>query len=334
MAHDHAHDHSHGDGYYLDQLCTIAACGLIGGIAFLTWKMGLLTKYEILVPKFNLPVLIGGCALLVFVVIRAVTLWGEVGQKKRVPAHAHDHGHEHDHDHDHGHAHKHNHDHKHDHHHHHDGPCDHDHGPGCDHDHHHHEHAPATAHAHLEDHGHDHGFAPWRYAILLLPVMLGVMLIYFDMNGLKLGFSDERLKDTLGKSQVTGLESVAGKEGPTLTLGFQELSEAAYRPNMRQYFEGRNGRLKGLFWPLGSNKEFTLFRMKMTCCASDAIPLKVQIISPEDVTGLTPRDWVEVTGQIQFRKVPETGEYIPVLQMKSRDDVKKTDPDNSFYTLN
>ena len=122
MAHDHGHDHSHGSTYYLDQLCTIAACGALGGVSIRMFFDGRL-QY-ILTPFFFIPVLAGGIALVAMAVIRAITLWREAGA---VPAlalaqdgdtHHHDHQH---HDHDEGHHH---HDHDHEHH-------DHDH----DHDH-------------------------------------------------------------------------------------------------------------------------------------------------------------------------------------------------------
>jgi uncharacterized membrane protein YcgQ (UPF0703/DUF1980 family) len=46
--------------------------------------------------------------------------------------------------------------------------------------------------------------------------------------------------------------------------------------------------------------------------------------------GFNQRDWVEVSGQIQFRQ-SDKGEYIPVLQLRSRADIRKTDPGNSLY---
>src|SRR5207302_782376 len=124
---------------YLEQLCTIAICGLMGGVTILLWYQNLL-RY-ILAEKFHAPVLWGGFAILVLVVIRAVAIWVEAGQARA--AHDHNHVHDHDHDHDHG-------------------------------EHHHHDHEHAQAHAHdlSHDHGHDHGWNPWRYIVLMLPIVL------------------------------------------------------------------------------------------------------------------------------------------------------------------
>jgi len=72
---------------------------------------------------------------------------------------------------------------------------------------------------------------------------------------------------------------VANKEGAVLALGFKELSTAAYDPSARAAMQGRMGQLKGMYSPRRSDKEFTLFRVKMSCCAADAIPVGVIIIA-------------------------------------------------------
>src|SRR5882724_10885619 len=100
----HEHEHHHGESYYLDQLCTVAACGLLGGIAFLIWRTDLLTTFNILAAQFRVPVLLGGVGLLGLSVLRGVSLWSEVGRRKAVAGHDH---HHHDHAHDHGHDHHH-----------------------------------------------------------------------------------------------------------------------------------------------------------------------------------------------------------------------------------
>src|SRR5208283_5592873 len=152
-------------------------------------------------------VLIAGIVLLILVAIRAVGLWRSVGPAAggAVLAHdhhhgpgekcSHDHGHDcgHDHDHAHDHAHEAGHDCGHDHGHNHDH--DHDHDPGHEHEHHHaHSHGPG------DDHGHDHGFSPWRYIILLLPVVL-----YF-LNLPNQGFSASYVGDRLKGEQPANTE--------------------------------------------------------------------------------------------------------------------------------
>lgn len=334
----HEHDHSAMEGYYLDQLCTIAGCGLLGGIAFVIWKIDLLTtEFKILSQQFSLPLLIGGGALIVIAVLRAVSLWSTVGAKK-ASAHAHSHDHAHGdhehHHHDHDHAHQHDHDHE----------CGHSHAPGetCDHDHdhdhshvHEHDHEHDHDHTHVHSHdGHDHSFAPWRYAVLLLPLMLSGLLIYYHFQGLRLMYSDEWLKKQLGKEvQLADGTFVAARPG-IWHFGFTELNQAAMSrdPGVRESFSGQVGELRGLFHPLSEN-QFTLYRMKMTCCASDAVPLKIRIIAPASLLnrGLQPNKGVAVKGKVEFRKVVDKEQWVPVMMLSDVKDVWAEDIGNDIY---
>jgi uncharacterized membrane protein YcgQ (UPF0703/DUF1980 family) len=161
------HDHHHGGDvstYYVEQLCTIGVCGAFGAVAIMLYSRNTLRIF--LDPKFHPFVLGAGIALLVMVAIRAVSVWQTAGGAA-------------DHNHDHCHGHDCSHDHEHDHH-------DHDHEQGHDH-----------AHVHSHDHGHDHSWNPWRYAVLLLPIVL------FFLNLPNQGFSSDWFK-----SRAVDLEKV------------------------------------------------------------------------------------------------------------------------------
>jgi hypothetical protein len=116
----------------------------------------------------------------------------------------------------------------------------------------------------------------------------------------------------------------------SVALGFKELTNAALDARAREELEGKTGSLKGMFSRLGSDKVFTLYRVKMTCCAADAIPLGVRIFSPENVTGIPEKQWVEVSGQVQFQKLKDRDKYMPVMLVKSADDVKKIPPEPEY----
>src|SRR5439155_19693340 len=124
------------------------------------WKTDALIQYNILSTDFRIWTLFGGVGLAGITVVRGIALWAEVGRNRLARANKRDHGHEHGEacDHEHGETHAHDHDHE-----------AHDHDHGHDHGHEHDEHAHANHH---RDHGHVHGFAPWRYAVLLMPLML------------------------------------------------------------------------------------------------------------------------------------------------------------------
>jgi len=145
------------------------------------------------------------------------------------------------------------------------------------------------------------------------------------------GFSIEHLARNMGTEKLEiNTEAATKKDG--LVLRFNELDNARLTKAGREVFEGQSASLTGMFWPLpgGNGNEFTLFRLRMTCCAADSIPLKVRIISPEAVL-MKQRDWVKVEGRISFSKVADRDEYVPVIILESADQVKPTTADNNEY---
>jgi PDZ domain len=117
------------------------------------------------------------------------------------------------------------------------------------------------------------------------------------------------------------------REVEKVALQFKELERAAYTAAQRQYYEGKIGEIVGQFVQGKNPRSFSLTRFKMTCCAADAIPLNVVIVSPEDVTGVKPLTWVKVSGQIQFHKRKDRDEYASVLQIRRPGDIVEVDPD-------
>lgn len=181
MGHDHHHHHDDQNTYFMEQLCTIAMCGAFGGVAVMLWARGTLKLF--LDPKFHPFVLAGGITLLALVAIRALAVWRQTGPAPHAhDHHEHDHAHEHTHHacaHDDGHEHDHTCAHGHDHAHEHTHACAHGHDHAHDH-HHGHDHA---------HHDHDHAWNPWRYAVLLLPIVL------FFMNLPNQAFSEDYMRE-------------------------------------------------------------------------------------------------------------------------------------------
>jgi uncharacterized repeat protein (TIGR03943 family) len=309
MTHSHEHTHDRAS-YYMEQLWAIGVCGLLGAVAVLLYYQEVLRF--ILAPYLHIYVLGSGIALIALAAVRGAFLWSSVGR----PSESH-----------------------HDHCHHDLDACDHDHDhenepgeepaafPGAhrhDHGDPHEEQAVLTTvdqnHCHDHDHGHSHAWRPWRYMLLCLPIIL-----YF-LNLPNQGFSSVSAVDV----EESG-RAVEWKPGDAIKLEFKELERWAYNEAQREYYEGRKGTLKGQFASGKSDKTFGLVRFKITCCAADAIPLNVVIISPESVTQVKPLQWVQVTGKIEFRKKRDKDEYVPVLQLQSRDDVQLTEPDYNPY---
>jgi hypothetical protein len=283
MSHDHTHTHTgEQDSYYLDQLCTLGFSAALGVIMILLYAFGKLEV--ILASTFHLWVLAAGIVLLIFVAIRAVALWAEVGKAKAAIAHDHHHDREHSHDNAH---------------------CDHDHDHDHDREHEHQHAAPHTC-----AHGHEHGWAPWRYAVLLLPI------IYFLMNPWpEVQAEPEKL------------------DANVIALSFSDAENAAISKESRDdytigEFKDNQVRLKGMFQS-GNGPTFGLYRLKMVCCAADASPINIVIVAPkgENIT-YAHGTWVRVIGKLTFHPGGD-GRYVTVLKA---DKVEKIAPDPNPYS--
>jgi hypothetical protein len=144
------------------------------------------------------------------------------------------------------------------------------------------------------------------------------------------GFSEERLAKLVGNTPTVddaALRNVADKDG--VVMRFSDLNDAAYDDGKRQSLEGQTAVLEGLFRRVKGN-QFTLFRMKMTCCAADTVPLKVLIVTPTDLSGVKDMDWVEVKGRIQFVQAPNSTQYMTIVKVESVNDVKKKPKQNVY----
>src|ERR1043166_3086468 len=100
MGHTHTHSEDRTT-YYMEQLCTIGICAMLGGVAVILYYQNILRF--ILADKLHVWVLGSGVALLVMAALRAIGLWWSVGPS--TANHTHEHGHCHEHDHHHEHAH-------------------------------------------------------------------------------------------------------------------------------------------------------------------------------------------------------------------------------------
>ena len=96
-------------------------------------------------------------------------------------------------------------------------------------------------------------------------------------------------------------------------MRFNELNDAAFDADKRKAYTGQTAILEGKFSRLG-DKEFTLYRLKMTCCGADAVPLKVRIHAPQ-VPPANEGEWVRVRGVIRFVKATGQERYTPVLMI-------------------
>ncbi len=186
-----------------------------------------------------------------------------------------------------------------------------------DHDCEHHEHGRS----------HDIYWVLARLQILLFPV--GLFLIGVPNSG----FSQDRIRILLGADDaLTGnMAAVAHRNGTVTSL--KELNEAAWDEGRRESLRGQTAILEGQIHRINASDpcQFTLFRMKMTCCAADIVPLKVRIVLKNGtLSGIEDFDWVEMKGQIQFVQAPNSDRYIPVIVVEDIRDLRKTVQPNIY----
>ena len=156
--------------------------------------------------------------------------------------------------------------------------------------------------------------------------------------------ADEAGKLLTGRPGTTvGLTLKRGDDKPrqvTLTraedvmrLGFKDLEKAAYSPGQRQLYEGRVVELLGQFQPGRDAKTFSLVRIKITCCAADAVPLNVLIMldphSKDSLSKVSPNQWVKVHGRVEFRKRLDT--IVPIIVVPESKNVEAWIEDPNPY---
>jgi hypothetical protein len=275
-----AHDHHHGDrnAFYMEQLLTIGVCAAFGGVVLLLWHSGVLKN--MLAEKFHIWVFLGGASLLGMAILNSIAVWFSVGEAKAIPVDGHDHDHSH---------------------------CDHDHGEhGHAHQHDHPEAAIQTAPTALAmappaddcgHEGHDHGWAPWRYAVLLLPVAIYFVVPLEALSSTGGGAVD--VDPTAAKAAMN-----AKSKGEDFGITFQQLNLAAAYSDNRDFYENKTVQLVGQYVPL-DDRHFTLRRFKISCCAADAVPLSAVIMTDPDSKQTLDSthlqgQWVEAIGRVQF----------------------------------
>ncbi|MBY0515144.1 MAG: hypothetical protein K2P78_14720 [Gemmataceae bacterium] len=343
MAHDH---HHHGDSlrdYFTEQLLNILVVGAFGFVALMMYSNGMARL--ILSEQFLTPLMLGGVGVLVVVALRAVTVWREAGEM-RAHAAAHDHHH-----HDHGHAHGHGHDHHHEH-----GPnCDHSHDHEHHALHHHEGHTDAD-HGHSHDLSWTIArvlvlFFPIALYFLGLPSRelaaalaenrvgtdaematltqeeMAERAMGAEQVGAETREADGRVVRILRPKQPPELKETTLPDGTKkyephvvlkdpIVMSFKDLNDAAGDDGKREGLEGETVVIVGRMNRV-TDKQFTLYRMKMTCCSADMVPLKVRMVAPQALAGYQNGEWVKVTGRLEFHQVTEgkVTHFVPVIRV-------------------
>lgn len=373
-----AHHHHEDDTYFLDQICMVALAGAFGVICLCMYFIQQGMMFRLLAPQFHPFVLASGVTLLFIALVRAAMLWSMAGAKGQISepfeapaeaghAHAHSHGdcgHDHGHapspgdcGHDHAHshaepAHGHSHSHSHSHGHSHSHASDHEQGQAVLAESRAFGHipsAPAPSHGHSHSHGdgdHEHGWAPWRYIVLLVPIIFFMLGIpnrepQLGASGFTIETHDPKEESIYGVT-LTGLSGeFLGAFGPLLArqasdaiaskfdyYNVKEIESWGTNAADREYFKGKAIQVRGQYIPR-NDRFFEVGRFKIQCCAGDAIPIRIPVVAKEPVSGFKAQDWVEIVGRVEFREA--AGEHKTVIIVGKASQIKKCNPDLNPY---
>lgn len=341
MAHSHLGCQSPRD-YFTEQLLTILVCGALGFVGIQMYRNDMLK--HILAPQFHMPVLVGSVAVLALVVVRAITVWREAGQLQPVDDMSCQQNHVHT------------------------AACNHLPGlPTGDTpdanlmDDHGHSHDMSWVFARMlilvfpialfalgiPNSGFSQDWArkklKYDQAFNIDPKELEkmakdpaavVLETSTEPDGSKVRvLQPPAPNDKLKVREVTPLSgepkySIVSEAG--IEMRFNDLNDAAFDADKRKSYTGQTAILEGKFNRL-SDKEFTLYRLKMTCCGPDAVMLKVRIIAPQ-VPAANEGEWVQVRGVIRFIKAAGQERYTPVLMINdiAKDITRGIKPNNEY----
>lgn len=316
MAHDHHHHDD--DTYFIDQLSMVALAGAFGVTCLCLYFIQTSMLRLLLGEQFHLFVAISGFVLVGLAIVRAATLWREARPATAtlslpvVESHSHDgiqpaestRGVAADH-----------------HHHHHEG-CSHDHDHGdCGHDHSH-DHGHGHSHDHSHD-DHEHGWAPWRYVVMLVPIML--FLLGLPNKGPQAAYvADTAAREAEARSESIRTASLVGLD-PWSRLGmlakiagdnsfadaipfvsadkFSVLLNSPNDPEERADLQDKVIKLRGVFVADPRDPRiFSLVRFKIGCCGADAVPSSIAVFAREPVSNVKQNAWAEVSGKVEYGK--------------------------------
>jgi uncharacterized membrane protein YcgQ (UPF0703/DUF1980 family) len=125
---------------------------------------------------------------------------------------------------------------------------------------------------------------------------------------------------------------LAGAMTPKVTeRDFLELQGAAREEYRRKELDGQMISVRGQFARVpGSDRLFSVVRFRVQCCAADAIQYEIPALCRESLDGITNKEWVQVTGRVQFQKRRD-GNFMTVLIVPRRSNVVLTEPDPNPY---
>ena len=305
-----AHHHHDDDTYFLDQICMVALSGAFGVICLSLYFVQTEMLYRLLGTQFHPFVLGSGFALVTIAVLQAARLWSMAGSRAQTRENQHAHGKHETHDHVQGHD-------------------------NCAHPH---------SHGHTD---HDHGWAPWRYVVLLVPIFLFMLGLpnkgpSIDIRSIpEIDTSSFVAEEFVYISRLAGLgadavaaigmvvarHAVDADANDAEIVSVKQLIDMASRAVDREYYKDKTIRVRGQYAPR-SQRYFELVRFRMSCCPGDATQISVPVIAKDDIA-FAKNIWIDVSGRFDF-SMRRSG-FDTVVVVSNRRHVRPCNPDLNPY---
>jgi hypothetical protein len=211
-----------------------------------------------------------------------------------------------------------------------------------------HEHADC-GHVHSHSHSdHDAGWAPWRYVVLFVPIIL--FLLGLPNKGPSIDIHSIREMDTtqIVQEESCYLASLAGISANIFSamglisarhandviaddaekVSVKQLIDMGARAADREFYRDKMVRIRGQYAPR-SNRYFDLVRFRVQCCPGDAIQISVPVFAKDNVAFGEKNIWVEVIGRVEFQKA--RGSFDTVVVVSNRNHVRPCGPELNPY---
>jgi len=143
----------------------------------------------------------------------------------------------------------------------------------------------------------------WKLGVLTIPLVLCVYLAPPT-------FSAAALERRAGLSGGRILAQSATSPASSPTVQLIDFAAAAYYPEHIPDVSHKQVRYTGQYFP-GSNGEFRLCRVLMSCCAQDATPIYLHIVG--NAPAFPEMQWIDVEGETYFRK--DDGDWTPCIRL-------------------
>lgn len=199
------------------------------------------------------------------------------------------------------------------------------------------EHARDCDHTH-----HDHDWAPWRYVIVLVPIILFLLglpnkLPDLHADTVAVDMTDEAIgcaslvatsnQPLSGIVTLGGLHAESADEAAPV-IAVHKLEQAAASPATRELWQGELVRVVGRCDATRNPRQFQIERYLRFCCYRDARRVSVNVVCKLPAPTFAPKQWLAVTGRVGFRD--SGNRKITVLEVTSRRAIAPTAEESIF----